>query len=253
MKSIYWIIGGLAILLLSLLSIQEYRRLLRKIPYTAQNLGKKWGHTTDRYAALRYMNTFFYLTGMAVTLVGIVFVLKSSIKRPAPPVQPAPVISQTKTSPSAAEILRQVNLERQFNKLKNLTADPGLTAVAEQRIKDMVDNQYYAHKNLQGKYYFELFTEQGFSTGYSCENLDIEFTLDESVYVGNWSNSTKGHRECMLNEAVTRAGYAVGVFSDPTLDNSTAKTYLVVAIHAAPPFKKIEQKTAPPQPSPQEN
>lgn len=219
-----------------------YKKLLKKIPRAAQRLGKAWGRTTDRYLALRVMNTCFYLAGMVATLTGSALAINDFIK-PATPtfVQmiPTPVV-QTEVDDilSPEEILRLVNLERQALGIAELTADPALTAVAEERAEDMVLNQYYAHQSPDGTFYSDLFAQHDFSAGYSCENLNIEFTLDERQYIDDWLNSDKGHKECLLNDRVTKAGYAVGVFNDPDKDGSTVRSYIVVAIHAAPPFSQ---------------
>jgi uncharacterized protein YkwD len=210
---------------------------LKNIPLTVVRMGKAWGQTTDRHIALRSLNTFFYITGMLVVLTGTTFGLLSLI-----PQKPTPAkVTQTEvpdTVLSASEILRLVNKERKANKLHELNEDTRLNAIAQQRLDDMVKNQYYAHVSPNGKYFYELLPEHMITAKYSCENLDIEFTLDERVYVNNWLNSTRGHRECMLNSEVTSAGYAAGLFSV----TSETKIYLVVAIHTTS-ISKIKTPT----------
>jgi uncharacterized protein YkwD len=96
----------------------------------------------------------------------------------------------------------------------------------------MVNRQYYAHKNPDGKIFFDLMAEGGYATQYACENLSLEPSKQESASYDSWLTSTHGHKECMLRTEVTRAGYASRKMYDiPTSKGMTAY-YLVVAIHA---------------------
>ncbi len=243
MKIIAILVGaGLATLVAGFLCKLLYVKLLRKLPRTAVRLGKAWGQTTDRYAILRSLNTFFYLVGMAVTLagvgVGVVYIARLHTAPPTPVV----ITTQTDDTLSAKDVLRLVNVERKGHNLNQLKEDTRLTAIAQERVDDMIKNQYYAHLSPEGKYYYDLFPQQRIKANYSCENLDVEFTTDESVYVNDWLASTKGHRECMLNPDVTSAGYAVGLFGQ----SGSTKVYLVVAVHSSP----ISAIPAPEQPLP---
>lgn len=235
------IVGSLAIAA-GLLVYLLYKKLLREIPGVIFRFGKTWGRTTDSYRVLRVLNTIFYITGMTVILAGIIIGI-SRYTKPFPLPTPPVAVQQTDDILDPNEILKLVNSERKKHGLKELVSDPDLTAVAQERVNDMVQNQYYAHLNLQGKFYYQLFAAHGFKTGYSCENLDVEFTLDERQYIDDWLLSTKGHRECLLNIDVTKAGYAIGDFSNSG-GHSTMQSYIVVGIHAAPPFRTIEKSAA---------
>jgi uncharacterized protein YkwD len=136
--------------------------------------------------------------------------------------------------PDPNEIYRLVNKERQAVGLLPLERNDILTKLAEQRAQDMSRNNFYAHKNMQGKYFYDILADEGYKTGYSCENLDLDFTTNSYIYFNAWLKSKAGHRECMLNSQVTEAGYAVASIAN----NSTQDTpsYVVVAIHGTEPF-----------------
>lgn len=194
--------------------------------------GKIWVSTINRFRTLRALNVFFYITGVAVTLLGIFLLVtnqKPAIVDRTPPSPPDSVLS-------VDEVLRLVNSERRANNLKELKEDTRLSLIAQQRADDMAARQYYAHQNPDGRYYYDLFPTQNIKADYSCENLDVEFTVDETVYIGDWLDS-KDHRDCMLNKEVTSAGYAVVRFSKP----HEPEIYIVVAIHTSS-ISKINPK-----------
>jgi len=209
---------------------------------------KTWLHTPQYYLFRHYTKKVFYLIGMSVTgaaivVAAVLFIQPDLTPYPKPKLLTASSLPQTSTTlkPNILdvdEIFRLVNEKRAAEDLDKLTYDPGLTLVAETRAKDMALNRYYSHINLSGKYFYDYFKDFGFSTGFSCENLDVEFTTDETVYVKDWLTSERGHRECLLSKKVTKAGYATAVFSDPQTDGSSEKSYIVVGVHAGPPFKR---------------
>lgn len=135
--------------------------------------------------------------------------------------------------PSPNAIFEQVNTVRQNAGLQPLARDDTLTALAEQRAQDMSAHGLYSHKGSNGLYFDQQLASQGHSIAYGCENLDLEFVTDATTYVNDWLRSTAGHRECVLNGAVSSAGYAVA----PIAMNKRADmpTFVVVAIHATPP------------------
>jgi uncharacterized protein YkwD len=134
--------------------------------------------------------------------------------------------------PDPNGMLLSVNSVREEHNLPPLLADPNLAEVALLRARDMSLNNYYAHKGLDGKYYFDFLSGTDYEKGYNCENLDLNFVLEPAVYVNDWLGSKLGHRECLLNSEITRAGYAVAKYSDVTYGQATSEAYIVVAIHS---------------------
>lgn len=221
-----WVLVGLAIIIVSYVTRVLYTRYMKRISVAASKFGKAWGKRTSRYRLLRILNSFFYILGLSMVLVGLVIGVVS-IFEPKLEVKPPIIrIQQPDDKLELAQIFQLVNEQRKQAGLAPLVENPKLTAVAQARAEDMAKNQYYSHVDPQGKYYYDLFAKRGFNADYSCENLDVEFTTDEWRYVSDWLESTKGHKECMLNNRVSQAGYGLSLFGD------SDDIYLVVGIHA---------------------
>lgn len=135
--------------------------------------------------------------------------------------------------PDPNEIYRQVNKTRQAAGLPPLVRDDALAKLATSRAQDMSRRAYYAHKNPDGIYYYDLLEQAGYDAEYNCENLDLEFTTQADVYVNSWLRSKSGHRECLLNTQTTNAGYAVATIANNSTDD--IPSYVVVAIHSTQP------------------
>lgn len=135
-------------------------------------------------------------------------------------------------SPDPNETLDLVNQERAKVGLLGLVADEGLGLVAKARAQDMANRQYYAHKDPDGKYYYDYFENFGVSAGYNCENLDLVFVPSQELVISEWMASLRGHRGCMMNATTTHAGYATTKLTLVNFDGSETTAYLVVAIHA---------------------
>lgn len=135
-------------------------------------------------------------------------------------------------APDPNTTLRLVNEQRSVEGLSSLTADRNLGKIAAARAADIAGRQYYAHKNPDGKYYYDYFKEYGIETGFNCENLDMVFVPSEEQVIDEWSASIKGHRGCMMDGRVTRAGYAAAKVNLVQFDGSLTTAYVIVAIHA---------------------
>lgn len=155
----------------------------------------------------------------------------------AAPGQPAGENSYSFPAPAGApdpnETLKLVNEERSTFGLPELSADEGLGAVARARAKDMATRQYYAHRDPDGRYYFDYFKEFGITTGFNCENLDLVFVPSEELVINEWKASLKGHRGCMMRPDVSKAGYATTKITLVDFEGRQTAAYLVVAIHAS--------------------
>ncbi len=137
---------------------------------------------------------------------------------------------QTTTGPDINLIFEEANHVRLKNGLTPLKPNLKLANIANVRAQDMAKRNYYDHKNPDGQYYYNYLPQLGFDNkNFSCENLDLQFTVLASQYVNDWLSSSKGHRECMLNAKISDAGYAVAE-SHQVEGGQTA--YIVVAIHA---------------------
>ena len=158
------------------------------------------------------------------------------------PVIPAQAVTSVKSSvtfptrsglPNPNDILSAVNATRIQNSQTVLRGDAVLSQLAEERADDMVARSYYAHKNPDGNNFFNLLQQKNAEPAYACENLNLQSSLEAYDYAKDWYASTKGHRECMLNPNVTRAGYAVRAMYETASSGGLYQTYyVVVAIHA---------------------
>jgi uncharacterized protein YkwD len=135
--------------------------------------------------------------------------------------------------PDPNAVFDAVNQTRVTNGLPSLQKDATLSRIAQQRAMDMQQNSYYAHKSPDGKFYYDLLYEQQIGFNYSCENLDLQFTTTPNDYVSDWMNSNKGHRECLLNDSINRAGYAVALVNTGSYTANNVPTYIIVAIHTS--------------------
>lgn len=140
----------------------------------------------------------------------------------------------TLDTPDPNQVFELVNKERVVEGSPALRADEKLGKLAAARAADMAKRQYYAHKNPDGKYYYDFFSAYGLASDYSCENLDLVFTPSNETFINEWLASTKGHRNCMINPSLTEAGYATTKLTLVDYDGKPTMAYLVVAIHTTP-------------------
>jgi uncharacterized protein YkwD len=193
---------------------------------------KRWTHATGGYSSLKYVSLFVFgvgLLGFATALV--LFVQTNNVT-----FTPLPTITHTTEVPDTGELLNLINEQRRSGNRTELTVDERLKSVAEKRLNDMIASQQYSHKNLEGKYYYDLLSGYGYTAAYSCENLDIEPSVKPIDFIRSWLGSGSGHKECMLSDKVTKIGVASGKFSDD--DKTTRDNFLVVVIFAATPLDK---------------
>lgn len=107
-------------------------------------------------------------------------------------------------------LVDEINKIRFANSLPSVTLDQSLSNIASDRTEDMTKNNYYAHKGSDGAYFNDLMNKAGIKYDFACENLDLSFSGDNaSQYIEDWMNSTKGHRECLLNDKVKKVGVSV--------------------------------------------
>jgi uncharacterized protein YkwD len=131
--------------------------------------------------------------------------------------------------PNLNTLLDQENAARTNDGQPRLRANPRLTKIAGDRAQDMVNRNYYAHKNPAGQYYYDYLPAAGFNnSNFSCENLDLQFTDSTDQFISDWLGSP-AHRQCMLDARITDVGYAV--VANPKLAGGQM-AYIVVAIHA---------------------
>ncbi len=138
-------------------------------------------------------------------------------------------IPTTSGLPNPNDIVTAINQARSSHDLGTLIIDQTLVTLAHSRADDMTANQYFSHIDGSGNNFYTYLTPK---PSFACENLNLSFSLSVDDHVQDWLNSTKGHRECLLDSRVTRIGLATREFATIDHDGQSQKTYLVVAIHS---------------------
>lgn len=123
-----------------------------------------------------------------------------------------------------------VNSERASNGANQLSMSPELNKVAEKRAQSMQKNVYYAHVQPDGTDFSDILVSQNISYDLACENLNTLEVADSANYVKTWLASKDGHRECLLGEKYTKAGYALADINFGSQNNGSQK--VIVAIYS---------------------
>ena len=103
-------------------------------------------------------------------------------------------------------LLASTNAERATAEVSSLKISDKLSLAAEQKAKDIIDNQYWDHISPEGVEPWDWLDEVGYNYEIAGENLAKNFTTAGGV-VSGWMNS-KTHRENMLNPRFTEVGFA---------------------------------------------
>ncbi len=106
------------------------------------------------------------------------------------------------------EFVDEINTIRYKNGVNPLAISVDLEKIAIERSADMVANEYYAHRSPSGKYFDDLMDRDKLNYSFACENLDLAFVGNIETYISDWMASTKGHRECLLSNKVSKIGVA---------------------------------------------
>ncbi len=101
-------------------------------------------------------------------------------------------------------VIDQVNVIRQQNGLRPLTANWELSRVARYKSQDMLDNGYFAHTSPIYGSPATMIKNFGISARTSGENIAKGYRTPEAV-VNGWMNSS-GHRANILNGSYTQIG-----------------------------------------------
>lgn len=107
-----------------------------------------------------------------------------------------------------------LNQDRQKNGLAPLIADSRLTQVARKHGKDMIDQNYFDHVNLQGQSPFDRLTANGISYRSAGENIATNTNV--TAMEDAWMHSPK-HRDNILNTKFTHVGIGLQRATDNTL------------------------------------
>ncbi|WP_105616555.1 stalk domain-containing protein [Vallitalea okinawensis] len=110
------------------------------------------------------------------------------------------------------EIFDLTNVERVNKGLQPYTWEDDVTVIAREHSKDMSDNSYFSHTNLQGQAPWDRAKQAGINYSYYGEN--IAMGQKNAIYVINgWMNSS-GHRKSILSSDYTGLGVGVWFAND---------------------------------------
>ena len=122
-------------------------------------------------------------------------------------------VPKSDISQQAQEVLRLVNAERSKAGLSSLTLSDKLTAVANEKARDMAENNYFSHTSPTYGSPFQMLQQYGISYRTAGENIAAGQRTPAEV-MNSWMNSS-GHRANILNSAYTEIGigyYAGGSY-----------------------------------------
>lgn len=125
------------------------------------------------------------------------------------------------------QIIDDTNKERQANGLSLVKENPALDKAAQEKAKNMFEENYWAHFSPSGKDPWTFIQGAGYRFSYAGENLARNFYTAQDT-VDAWMNSPS-HRENLLNSHYQEIGVAV---VEGTLQGQ--KTTLVVQMFGAP-------------------
>lgn len=109
---------------------------------------------------------------------------------------------------TVANVIKLVNQARETQGVMDLQENNQLDAVAQDKLNDMVKNDYFAHTSPQGINPWYWFQKEGYDYKYAGENLAINFTQSEDQQKA-WMDSAT-HRQNILNANYQQIGVAVG-------------------------------------------
>lgn len=118
-------------------------------------------------------------------------------------------VPKSDISQQAQEVLRLVNAERSKAGLSSLTLSDKLTAVANEKARDMAENNYFSHTSPTYGSPFQMLQQYGISYRTAGENIAAGQRTPAEV-MNSWMNSS-GHRANILNSAYTEIG--IGYFA----------------------------------------
>ena len=104
------------------------------------------------------------------------------------------------------EVLDLINAQRTKNGLSKLTIDSEVQAVARDKAKDMVQNNYFSHNSPTYGTPFEML--KSYKVSYKTAGENIAGNSSNAGAVNAWMNSA-GHKENILNNAYNYTGIAV--------------------------------------------
>jgi uncharacterized protein YkwD len=105
-------------------------------------------------------------------------------------------------------VIAQTNKARRENGELPLVENQMLNIIAEKRLKDMFENQYFSHYPPSGETFTELASKYGYAYSRLAENIASGVYRNDEKIVDGWMLSP-GHRANILSSNVSEIGVAV--------------------------------------------
>lgn len=109
---------------------------------------------------------------------------------------------------NTSNVIEFVNKERVDVGIEPLKENELLDTVAQKKLDNMMEENYFAHTSPSGTDPWEWFLQSGYNFSYAGENLATEFNDVYKQHRG-WMNSPK-HKQNILDEKFLYTGVAVG-------------------------------------------
>ena len=132
-----------------------------------------------------------------------------------------------KATVTPTSLLEATNVQRQKSNIMPLHYNEQLSAAASMKVRDMFQQQYWAHEAPNGATPWSWFSKAGYDYAYAGENLAKNFTTT-SATMSAWMAS-KTHKDNILNPHYTDVGFAV---MDGALNGK--QSTLIVAMYGQP-------------------
>lgn len=125
-----------------------------------------------------------------------------------PPPSAPPGCNVQQNSNNESQVVTLINQLRSQNELDALTVIPELTASALAHSVDMACNDFVGHVGSDGSHWTDRISVQGYSAGYSTENIYVGFPDFGGTPQGafDWWINSQIHRGNILDSKVTEIG-----------------------------------------------
>ncbi len=130
---------------------------------------------------------------------------------------------------TGSSLLQYTNDYRAKSNELGLTIDARLSAAAQAKADDMVNNNYWSHTSPDGKTPWSFISATSYNYQLAGENLAYGFS-DANETIAGWMNS-RSHRTNILNPNYTNVGF--GIASSPNFQGKGPEI-IIVAEYAEP-------------------
>ncbi|XOU94657.1 MAG: CAP domain-containing protein [Candidatus Kerfeldbacteria bacterium] len=108
---------------------------------------------------------------------------------------------------SVESVFKEINIERQNQQIPELVLNNVLTHIAEIRANDMINNDYFDHKDPNGLMPWDYAIRENYNYQIIGENLALDWVQTEEA-INAWMNSN-AHRDNILNNKFNETGIAI--------------------------------------------